>query len=141
MTMEDYKALEAARDEAQKRCNELEKALVEAKLSSGESSTVRDLTTLSRSLLTIARFAVGQLPPETTQRWPWRNLRTIATLLPTLPDFNLQDDHAIKSEFEAFASEVERCEQIRADNLVVNRILEGKELDRKEPLTAPGSIK
>lgn len=115
MPLEEYQALANARDAAQREVEHLRAALIDAKLSAvveGSDTNLRKIVTLTRALLDVTRFAVGQLPPETNKGWPIKSLKTAGELLQVLPD-HTTDDVSIASEFRAFAKEAERIELYR----------------------------
>ena len=113
MSGEEYKQLIDSRDQALVRNVELGRALVEAKLDAGNGST-RDLVELLRCLLTCTRFAVGELPPETTKGWPSGDLKRAAELLSKMPDHTV-DDISIASEFRGFIEDCERIGRYREE--------------------------
>jgi len=113
MSGEEYKQLIDSRDAALAKNAELARALVEAKLDAGDGST-RNLVELLRCLLTCTRFAVGELPPETTKGWPSGDLKRAAELLAQMPDHTV-DDVSIASEFRGFIEDVERTERYREE--------------------------
>lgn len=85
--------------------------LVEAK-KADPRNRIAGLLTLSRTMLDVVRFAVGNLPPETIRNWPVESLRLIARDLKWLPDFNA-DDESLVGELMLFAREIERVEAER----------------------------
>ena len=117
MTLEEYKKLDSARDEALREVSTLRAQLVDAKLSAvvdSNQTSIRRIVELTRALLEISRFAVGQLPPETNKGWPIESVKRASVLLVELPDSTV-DDVSIASEFRAFAIECERVEAIREE--------------------------
>jgi hypothetical protein len=120
MTLEEYKALEGARDEALKETSRLRAELIDAKLNAvveSSDANLRKIVMLTRALLDVTRFAVGQLPPETNKGWPIKALKTASELLGVLPDHTI-DDVSIASEFRAFVAEAERVERYREEQNV-----------------------
>lgn len=113
LSMEEFKQLENERDEARRENVELIRRLTEAKLDSGEGA-VRSLTELGRALLTVVRFAVGQIPPESVKHVPTKELHKASELLAVLADHSV-DDVSIASELKVYAMECERLERFRAE--------------------------
>jgi hypothetical protein len=117
MSLDEYKAVENERDTALKEVARLRAELIDAKLNvvvEGSDTNVRKLVTLTRALLDVTRFAVGQLPPETHKGWPFAALKTASDLLPVLPDHTV-DDISIANEFRSFVKEGERVERVREE--------------------------
>ncbi len=111
----EFDALRDARKAAEENAARLERELIQARLNAGDALTTKGLTKIARSAMTIARFAVANLPPESTRNWPSSALREISELIGILPDYST-DDGEMAGEFRAFASEVERFEKWRASN-------------------------
>jgi hypothetical protein len=58
------------------------------------------------------RFAIGNLPPETTRGWPIDKLRAIADELPKI-DGATTDDNELAITIRYFADECAKAEQQR----------------------------
>lgn len=116
MTLEELDEIRAEGRNALARVIELEKQLVEAKQHdpSGEERIAR-LNSMCRAFIAVTRFAVGNLPPETTPNWPLIELGHIAhALIEDLPDASI-DDHSFVSDLKAFTEHCIECEAIRAE--------------------------
>lgn len=113
LSLEEYQILVDARKEAENKTASLQHALADLKLIASDPGTVKALTDLARHALTLARFAVGNLPPESTRGWPVESLEIIGSLLPALPTFTV-DDGDLGREFHSFAQEVRRFDRRHA---------------------------
>jgi hypothetical protein len=108
LSMEDYNALLAAKQQANEETAEVRRQLEAAKFVDGDARVV-SVTKFARDCLTIARFAVANLPPEMIKSWPYEALRRVAETMETLPDFGISDrDMAI--DLLAFARDCEAHE-------------------------------
>lgn len=107
-----FQEIQNKRNDAEKRVAELEAQVAKLKLAGGGDVSVEKLTLLARQLMEIARFAVGNLPPESTRGWPVGALTTSANLLKELPDHTIADQE-MGIEWMSFASEAERFERRR----------------------------
>jgi len=88
------------------KANALEQGQVSGKL----------LCELVRHSLTITRFAVANLPPETIRSWPTEALRKVVMGIPALPDYSI-DDRDLAGELRAFADECDRWTLERASRV------------------------
>ena len=120
LSTEEYEELRQARLRAEGECARLEGLLVEARAADPEGR-VRPLMELARALIEPLRFAVGNMPPEVTRKWPVQSIKTISIRLSALPDFST-DDETLAAELMVFANDIERNERERAanDHLVAN---------------------
>ncbi len=84
---------------------ELRKQISMAKVEASDS----DLLKITRTSLEIVRFAVANLPPESTMHWPTAALRVISAYLPYMPDGTI-DDEELSITFQSFAKECETYE-------------------------------
>lgn len=107
-----FQEIQNKRNDAEKRVAELEAQVAKLKLAGGGDVSVEKLNVLARSLMEIARFAVGNLPPETTRGWPISMLRISVDHLKELPDYTIADQE-LGIEWLSFSREVERFEQRR----------------------------
>jgi hypothetical protein len=120
ISLDDYNALLAARTAAEQMLAEAHRDLAAAKLVD-PSGCLPALVAFSRDCLTLARFAIANLPPEMIRGWPYEELRRIAAGLPTLPDATADDrdmaldllnfakdceDHAIRRRAEPKATKM-----------------------------------
>lgn len=120
MPLEEFDAIRKARIEAETRCAELE-ALIQNKVYSDDASlALRGTVRVARAALSVARFAVANLPPELHRKWPSTDLKEIAAFLPMMPD-KTPDDGDLARELVAFAEECERHEQRRATKATINK--------------------
>lgn len=74
---------------------------------------VPTITAFARECLTIARYAVANLPPELNKGWPYRTLFRVANFMPELPDYSI-DDRDLANDLVAFGKECEQHELRRA---------------------------
>jgi hypothetical protein len=108
MTLADYEALKSARTKAEQELAAALKQIADARLVDPDG-TITALTAFARDCLTIARFAVANLPPETIRGWPYAELLRISETLHVLPDFSTNDrDMAL--DLAAFARDCEQLE-------------------------------
>lgn len=122
LPLTEWQAQMDLRQEAEKQAANFKRQLIEARMQTGgDPARCRSLNELARNLLSVTRFAVSQLPPESHRNWPARELRGAAQLLPMLNDHD-QNDREIASEFQAFADECERWDRARATgySIVIN---------------------
>lgn len=112
LSFEEYANIKLARETAEAEAAGLRADLVKAK-NEDPSGRINQLGELARELIQVLRFAVGNLPPETTRHWPFRSLEAAAKLLPWLPDFT-PDDNTLAIELKAFANEVMKYEAQRS---------------------------
>lgn len=105
ISLDDYNTLLAARAAAERALTEAHHDLAAAKLVD-PSGRLPALVAFSRDCLTIARFAVANLPPEMIRSWPYEALRRIATELPALPDAT-HDDRDMALDLMNFAKDCE----------------------------------
>jgi hypothetical protein len=67
------------------------RAALQAQRLEDPTGRVPALTSFARECLTIARFAVANLPPETIRGWPVEALRRMILGLKDLPDYDVND--------------------------------------------------
>ncbi len=109
MPLEEYEQLKHARRDAEEETARMQKQLVEWKLT---DEHLRELVEFGRAALTVARFAVENLPPETIKGWPHAALLRVSELLTKMPDASL-DDRTLAIELRNFAGECARFERGR----------------------------
>jgi len=124
MTLEEYNELVAKRVAAENELADVKKQLTDARATSlaietGGESAAKRLDKLVRDAVTVVRFAVANLPPETTPGWPVNALQSVAANLDALPTFSI-DDRDLHSELRAFAREAESHEVRRASERLKN---------------------
>jgi len=108
LSMSDYTMLLNRVKEAEQEAAEARVALQAQRLED-PTGRVPALTTFARECLTIARFAVANLPPETIRGWPVEALRRMILGLKDLPDYTVNDrDMAL--DLLNFADECEQHE-------------------------------
>jgi hypothetical protein len=111
MTLGELQELQGAKTRAEQETADVRKLLEIAKGIDGDERVAK-VTAFARHCLTIARFAIANLPPETIKRWPYEALRSLCNTIDVLPDFSTQDrDMAI--DLLGFASECEKLELFR----------------------------
>ena len=111
MSLDELHEMQGKIRQAQEKCDALEKLIVKAK-SEDPSKRVQRLMALARDQLEVTRFAVANLPPETTRGWPWERLIKIAKRIEDLPDFG-EDDRSLMIELVTFANEAAAHEEAR----------------------------
>lgn len=90
LSMSDYTMLLNRVKEAEQEAAEARVALQAQRLED-PTGRVPALTSFARECLTIARFAVANLPPETIRGWPVEALRRMTLGLKDLPDYDVND--------------------------------------------------
>jgi hypothetical protein len=105
ISLDDYNAMLATRAVAEQELAIATNQLIEAKLVD-PSGRLPALVAFSRDCLTIARFAVANLPPEMIRSWPYEALRRVAAGLPLLPDAR-EDDRDMALDMINFAKDCE----------------------------------
>jgi hypothetical protein len=111
LTGEEYDTLRNAKIHAENVAAELRNELVVAR-ATDPSGRIMQLTTLARAMLDVAKFAVANLPPETTVGWPTARLLAVTQLLQHLPDFDVNDEELVV-ELQAFIREVQQHDRRR----------------------------
>lgn len=104
----EFMEVQNARAAAEQKAAALEKQLNEAKIAANDATTYA----IARDALEVVRFAIGNLPPETTRGWPVSKLRALSENLPKL-DGASQDDQEYAITMRYFADEIEKCEAQR----------------------------
>jgi len=128
LSLEDYNALQLAKQQALEETAEVRRQLEAAKFVDGDAR-VAVVTRFARDCLTVARFAVANLAPELTRGWPFEALRRIADTIDVLPDYTLQDrDMAI--DLRSFARE---CEQHEIRRHATGREISMPPVDKSAP--------
>ena len=112
LSMEEYRDLEEKKIQAENSAADLQKQLLVAHATAIEQH-VPGLLALVDEALTVVRFAVGNMPPESTRNWPIVSLQRVADLMPHLPGFGAKEQE-IAIDFNHFAAECERFERWRA---------------------------
>lgn len=113
LTLEDYTALQQAKVNAENERAELQKKYDALRLANGTKQDITALNTAVRRCADVARFAVANLPPESTKGWPFAELRVLADSVDALPDAG-PNDKTLAIELRAFAAECEKHEHRRA---------------------------
>jgi hypothetical protein len=101
----EYENEKKARRAAEQKLIELEAKLSSMKVEASDPH----LISMTKYTLSVVRFAVASLPPESIKGWPFTALREIALLLPIMPDAT-QDHTELAMTLETFALECERYE-------------------------------
>lgn len=97
---------------ANERAADLEDELTRERVKD-PTGRVEGLSVLARDLITIARFAIANLPPIEIRKWPWMVVETVANGLHHLPDYS-DDDSVLKGELMAFAADIREHELDRS---------------------------
>lgn len=113
LSLEEYEEIKRAKALAEQEFADISKAMIDLRMNSdGGVMALHGLCSLTRKALSVACFAVANLPPETTRGWPTKTLRELAALIPILPDYTV-NDHDLMNELVAFAIEAEAQDQRR----------------------------
>jgi hypothetical protein len=90
MPFSEYQELLAARTRAEQEAAEVRAELAAAKLVD-PTGVVTGLNAFARNCLTIAQYAVANLPPELNKGWPYEALLKICEHINILPDYDVND--------------------------------------------------
>jgi hypothetical protein len=101
----EFQAIQEAKWKAETDLALMKQQISEQKISSSDKT----LFEVSRAAIEIVRFAVANLPPESTVRWPTTALRVVATRLPSMPDAGPDDDELMIT-LKRFADECDQFE-------------------------------
>ena len=104
----EFQAIKEARSKAESEIVRLQKQITDEKVAASDHGMLM----VARAALDVARFAVANLPPESTLDWPFESLRLIAKCLPAMPDVS-PDDAELAVTLDHFATECERFETRR----------------------------
>ena len=108
LSLDDYNAMQLAKTKAEEETAKVRKELEAAKFVDGDERVAK-VTAFAREALTVARFAVANLPPEMIRSWPYEALLRLAETINDLPDCSINDrDMAI--DLAAFARDCEAHE-------------------------------
>jgi hypothetical protein len=129
LTLADYDALKNARTTAENEAADLRRQLKEAR-TADPLGKLTDLNKFTRDCMTVARFAVANLPPETIRGWPYEALQNLAHNIHVLPDFSTNDrDMAL--DLLAFARDAEELEKRRKATAMVPTKFTAEELEER----------
>ena len=112
--LSEFQEIQQAKDKAEKEASQLREQIRQATITASDSV----LFALSKKSLDIVRFAIANLPPESTKAWPIESLREIAKLLPQAAGATI-DDEEFAVTIASFARECEMFEarrQVRITN-------------------------
>lgn len=108
MSMVDWETEKALRADVERELAKVRAELVDARthgLTAAGVDAMR-LDGVVRDAVMLVRFAVGNLPPESTPGWPVTQLKNVIAGLPALPSYGI-DDATLKTELDAFVREIE----------------------------------
>jgi hypothetical protein len=105
MSLDEYNAILGSRTQAEQERDQAFKELAAAKLVD-PSGYVPKISEFARDCLTIARFAIANLPPEMIRGWPYQTLRKICETINVLPDYTA-DDRDMALDLLDFAQDCE----------------------------------
>lgn len=114
ISLEDLQHLQKARETAEQEVSRLQAQITQAKIEASDQTLLATV----RAAIEVVRFAVSQLPPESTKGWPTDALKRVAAHVPQLPDASI-DDGELSVTLVSFAHECETYEQRRRGNRVV----------------------
>jgi hypothetical protein len=147
LNLNDYNALIDARAKAEQELAVVHAELLAAKIAD-PSGRLPAITTFARECLTIARFAIANLPPEMIRGWPYQALRNVCNTIDILPDYSADDrdmaldllnfakdceDHAIRRSTEPKATKMtnadieEHRQRIQSDPIAMGLIAKMQE--------------
>lgn len=102
----EYQAIQEAKLQAELETAKLRQQLTSSKIEASDAA----LFEIARAAIEIVRFAVGNLPPESTKHWPIAALRVVASRLPLMPDAGV-DDQELALTLVNFAHECDVYEK------------------------------
>ena len=105
----ELQMLQETTKKAEEKVAELQQQLTQAKVEASDPILLK----LARDAIAIVRFAVSQLPAESTKGWPHEALLAVAEALPQLPDATT-DDVELSVTLASFSRECKMYEQRRA---------------------------
>jgi len=132
MTLVDYNSLLDARTKAEQELASVRNELAAAKLVD-PTETIAKVTAFARDCLTIARFAVANLPPEMIRSWPYEALLRLCETIHVMPDYSINDrDMAL--DLVNFAHDCEAHEIRRRGEPKPTRFTDAELEERKQRL-------
>lgn len=105
IALSELTEIQRARETAEQRAAVAEQSLREGKIAANDATTYA----VARDALDVVRFAIANLPPETTRGWPVEKLRSLAENLMKL-DGATTDDNEFAITMRYFADEIDKCE-------------------------------
>lgn len=118
MSLPEYQELTSQRDDARREAAELRDQLRKAEMRDPEGR-IPNLVLGMEAALSVIKFAVGNLAPETVRGWPYPDLLTFVDALEKLPGVGTETkEYAL--EFRNFvreARQIERERQARDEQL------------------------
>lgn len=96
----EFQAIQDAKIKAELETAAIKEQLTSRKIESSDAT----LLFVARAAIEVVRFAVANLPPETTKNWPTEALRKIAVRLSSMPDAS-PDDQELSITLFGFADE------------------------------------
>jgi hypothetical protein len=106
MGLDEFQSLQDARMKAELEVAKLKQQITEQKITASDPI----LIVVARAALEVTRFAIANLPPESTVHWPTDALRSIGDNLPSMPDAS-HDDQEFAITMITFAEECDRFER------------------------------
>jgi len=104
----EFQELQQAKEKAERETAELREQIRQAKIQASDAT----LLAAARAGVEIARFAVANLPAESTSGWPFESLRTLGIAIVSFPDATT-DDGDLSNVFISYARECEPFEVSR----------------------------
>jgi hypothetical protein len=137
MTLTDYQELLNARKRAEQEAADVRAELAAAKLVD-PTGVVTGLNAFARDCLTIAQYAVANLPPELNKGWPYEALLRICENIDILPDYTVNDrDMAldvINFARDCEAHEIRRRSAPKPTRMTAEEIAEKRAQLEKDPV-------
>jgi hypothetical protein len=130
MPLDELKAIEAERTRLEEQVSALKKEILHLK-TDGAPVEIQKLNNATRAGVVIAQYAIANLSPEFSRRWPFSSLRSLAENMPALPDFDSYDQE-LALEMMKFANECENAEKRRA--------VEGERYVPEPPVVGPMAV-
>jgi hypothetical protein len=106
--LSELMAVQRGKEEAEALAAKLQEQLREQTTKASDQLLLQ----VARLGISITRFAVSQLPPESTMGWPTTDLAKLAELIPQLPDASV-DDSELSVTLTSFAAECATFERRR----------------------------
>ena len=106
--LSEFQEIQKARTDAENEVIRLKAQIQSSEIKSSDQT----LLSVAKAGIEITRFAVANLPAESTKAWPTKELQTIAELLPSMPG-STTDDQELAVTLNSFSRECEFFESRR----------------------------
>jgi hypothetical protein len=136
ITVSEFMSLQERIKTAENEAADLRKQLGAASLVD-PSGRVPVLVDTIRTIMTVAQFAVANLPPE-TKGWPVAEVKKLACGISALPDVTTAEAE-MAIDLISFAAEIDEVLRARAERIHARKLIEAADLGMPEPAAAPNS--